>query len=339
MRKSLATAGSPEEADPAAGSGRSRERACSVARTINILSDAWAFLILREAFFGAANFEVFQSRLRIPRATLTDRLTKLVDRGIFRKVASAQDRRQQDYRLTKSGFDLYPTFIALMQFGDRWLGAGTPPLTLVHGACGHESRPRIACSECLQEVTARDVTYRDGPGAGSDAGAPGRSTRRASHDGRFLTGRPSSVARALQVIGDRWSFMVIREAFFGIRRYDEIQARLGIAPNILTDRLSRFVAHGVFARALYQENPRRYEYVLTPMGLDLYGPFIAMMAWGDRWLAGGRPPLILTHRACGRDFGPTVICDRCAAPIDAATMRYRLNYDPAPFGGPFEPGR
>lgn len=316
-----------------AGRRVNRERACSVARTINILSDAWAFLILREAFFGAQNFETFQARLQIPRATLTDRLTKLVACGIFRKVASSRDRRQQDYRLTKSGFDLYPSFIALMQFGDRWLCQDAPPLKLIHTACGHESRPRVACSECLEEVTTRDVAYRDGPGAGSETSPPGRSTRRASNDERFLTGRPSSVARALQVIGDRWSFMVVREAFFGARRYDAIQGALGIAPNILTDRLSRFVANGIFERVLYQENPRRFEYVLTPMGRDLYGPFIAMLAWGDRWLADGRPPLILRHRTCGKDFTALVVCDQCSQPINAAQMRYRTAYDPSVFGG------
>jgi DNA-binding HxlR family transcriptional regulator len=309
-----------------------RERNCSVARTLDIVSDAWAFLIIREAFFGTRTFEGFRSALGIPRATLTDRLRKLTRLAIFRQVATAIPNRSE-YRLTKMGFDLYPSFIALMQFGDAWLsGKKPPPLTLIHVTCDCDSHPMVACSNCHKKLTARDAEYRDGPGAGRSRAKRGRKTRRTSDGSRFLTGRPSSVSRTLQVIGDKWSFMVVREAFFGNRRYDKIQTKLEIAPNILTDRLSRLVAQGVFERRLYQSAPDRYEYVLTDMGRDLYGPFVAMLAWGDRWLSSGKPPLILTHKSCGHDFQAEVICDACRRPIIAADMKYRLTYDPKAFG-------
>src|SRR6202162_2942135 len=107
--------------EPAKGPSPARgERNCSVARTLDIVSDAWAFLIIREAFFGTQTFEAFRSALGIPRATLTDRLKKLTQLAIFRQVAPGLSQRKE-YRLTKMGFDLYPSFIALMQFGDRWL--------------------------------------------------------------------------------------------------------------------------------------------------------------------------------------------------------------------------
>ena len=313
---------------PETASDARAERNCSVARTLDIVSDAWAFLIIREAFFGTRTFEAFRSALDIPRATLTDRLRKLTRLQIFRQVA-AETGQRKEYRLTKMGFDLYPSFIALMQFGDRWLSDGKrPPLVLVHRVCGCESHPVVACSQCLTELKARDVQFRDGPGAGRRPAKPGRNTRRASDDSRFMRGRPSSVSRALEVIGDKWSFMVVREAFFGNRRYDKIQMELGIAPNILTDRLSRLVARGIFQRRLYQHAPERYEYLLTDMGRDLYGPFVAMLAWGDRWLARGKPPLLLRHSRCGQDFQASVICNECRKPIIAADMQYRLNYDP-----------
>ncbi|MGE0751440.1 MAG: winged helix-turn-helix transcriptional regulator [Variibacter sp.] len=309
------------------------ERNCSVARTLDIMSDAWAFLVIREAFFETRTFEGFRAALDIPRATLTDRLRKLTRQGIFRRVAPTKDARRKEYRLTKAGFDLYPSFIALMQFGDHWLAGGKkPPLTLIHNSCGCENHPIVACSACLEEAKPREVTYRDGPGAGRTQTRVGRNPRRSSDDSKFLVGRPSSVSRALQVIGDKWSFMVAREAFFGVRRYDQIQANLNIAPNILTDRLSRFVAKGIFRKRIYQKSPPRYEYVLTDKGRDLYGPFIAMLAWGDRWLSDGRPPLILTHKECGKDFHPLVICDRCRAPINAAAMSYKLNYNAKAYG-------
>ena len=304
------------------------ERTCSVARTLDIVSDAWAFLIIREAFFGTRTFEAFRSALDIPRATLTDRLRKLTRLQIFRQVA-AETGQRKEYRLTKMGFDLYPSFIALMQFGDRWLSVGKrPPLVLVHRACGCESHPVVACSQCLTALEARNVAFRDGPGAGRRPAKPGRNTRRASGDSRFMQGRPSSVSRAIEIIGDKWSFMVVREAFFGNRRYDKIQMELAIAANILTDRLSRLVARGIFHRRLYQRAPERHEYLLTNMGRDLYAPFVAMLAWGDRWLAKGKPPLLLHHTKCGHDFEAFVICRECRRPIVAADMQYRLNYDP-----------
>lgn len=308
------------------------ERNCSVARTLDIVSDAWAFLIIREAFFGTQTFEAFRSALGIPRATLTDRLKKLTQLGIFRQVAPGSSQRKE-YRLTKMGFDLYPSFIALMQFGDRWLSKGRPPpLTLIHMPCGCESHPVVSCSHCGESVGARDAKYRDGPGAGRSPTKPGRNTRRPSEGSKFVLGRPSSVSRALEIIGDKWSFMVVREGFFGNRRYDRILTELAIAPNILTDRLNRLVASGVFLRRQYQNSPERYEYLLTDMGRDLYGPFIAMLRWGDRWLSKGKPPLKLTHLKCGHDFQASVDCDRCKQPIVAADMRYRLTYDPKAFG-------
>jgi DNA-binding HxlR family transcriptional regulator len=308
------------------------EKNCSIARFLDIVSDAWSFLIIREAFFGTRTFEAFRSVLGIPRATLTDRLKKLTRLGIFHLAATGAAQRKE-YRLTTMGVDTYPSFMALMQFGDRWLSEGKPvPLTLIHMKCGCECHPVVACSHCGERIAARDVKYRDGPGAGRHPAKAGRNARRASDGSRFLLGRPSSVSRGVRIIGDKWTSMIIREAFFGNRRYDKFQTELAIAPNILTDRLSRLVANGVLYRRQYQSSPDRYEYLLTDMGRDLYGSVITMLHWGDRWLANGKPPLLLNHLACGHDFHAAVVCDHCKEPIAAADMRYRLTYDPKTFG-------
>jgi DNA-binding HxlR family transcriptional regulator len=318
------------------GTGRRiRERNCSIARTVGILSDAWTFLVIREAFFGARRFETFRSSLGLPRATLIERLRRLTEQGIFRQERYSETSQRVEYRLTRAGLELYPCFIALMQFGDRWLaGPKGPPLRLIHSPCGCKCKPIVACSACLEKVTADRVTYRDGPGAGFTHTTPAKRARRSSDPAQFERGRPSSVSRTLQVIGDRWSFLVIREAFLGTRRFDRLQSELNIASNILTDRLSRLVAIEIFERRRYQNQPERFEYRLTEMGKDLYGALIVMMAWGDRWLSRGGPPLILTHRDCGKDFTPVVICDRCRKPIESHAMRYQLNYDPKEFSTP-----
>ncbi|MBI3701631.1 MAG: helix-turn-helix transcriptional regulator [Afipia sp.] len=308
------------------------ERRCSIASTVGILSDAWAFLVIREAFFGSKRFEEFRSGLEITRATLTDRLRRLTHEGILREVSYSDTSSRVEYKLTKAGIDLYPTFMALMQFGDRWLESSkSGPLQLIHQGCNCVSKPIVTCSCCERRITAQDVTYIDGPGGGRVAADTPWRSRRTGDD--FMRGRPSSVSRSLEVIGDRWSFLIIREAFYGHTRFDQLQAELGIATNILTDRLARLVDRGVFRKQKYQSAPERFEYVLTPMGADLHGPLMMMMAWGDRWRANGRPPMLLHHKLCDENFTPVVACNRCGQPIDAFSMKYRMRYNPDKFGG------
>ncbi len=317
-----------EAPPPAPAASPALERNCSVGRAISILSDAWSFLVIRECLFGAKRFGQFQALLGLPRATLTERLTRLTEQGILKKVSYLAHPPRYEYRLTTMGLDLYPSMIAMLRFGDQWLkGVPQVPLRLIHRSCGCACEPIVACSACGEEVRAREVIYRDGPGAGMSPSSDLLRSRRSSDSEQYNRGRPSSVSRTLQIIGDRWTFKVSREAFLGARRFDEFEARLNISPNILTDRLNRLVEHGVFERRLYQKLPDRFEYRLTEMGLALYGPFIAILAWGDRWLANGKPPLILTHTACGHDFTPEVICDKCRKPIAAWEMSYERNYD------------
>lgn len=308
------------------------ERNCSVGRTIDVIGDGWSFMIIRECFFGARRFEEFRDVLGLPRTTLTERLRKLTRLGVLRQVVYCERPLRHEYRLTVAGLDLYPVMLAMMSFGDKWLSGGKPrPLHLLHTRCGKACKAIVACSECKTEIHGRRVMYRDGPGAGTSPVPADRISRRSADPTALERRRPSSVARTLQIIGDRWSFMVLRAGFFRIRRFDEMQNTLGIAPNILTDRLGRLVADAIFARVLYQTAPERYEYRFTDKGRDLFGSMLAMIRWGDKWLSNGKPPLKLTHIDCGKDFDPTVICDQCKQPLIAAEMRYMMNYsDPAP---------
>ncbi len=307
------------------------ERNCSITATVNILSDAWTFLVIREAFFGARRFEEFRTSLGITRATLTDRLRRLTREEIFREVSYSETSSRVEYKLTRSGIDLYPTFMAMMQFGDRWLDAKSGPLQLVHEDCGCVSKPFVSCSCCHEKLVCSEVTYLDGPGAGLSKSEPVRRSRRTSED--YMRGRPSSVSRALEIIGDRWAVLLLREAFLGARRFDQFEAELNIATNILTNRLARLVEQGVFKKKLYQTAPERFEYVLTPMGNELHGPLMMMMAWGDRWRSDGQAPMLVKHLACGKVTVPEVVCNRCGKPVLAYAMKYRMRYDPDRFGG------
>ena len=120
-----------------------------------------------------------------------------------------------------------------------------------------------------------------------------------------------SIARALEVIGDRWTILVLRDCFKGIRRFDEIRRDLDIARPVLADRLRRLVDHGVLEKRLYQERPNRYEYRLTQMGRELSPILVALMRWGDHYLAGeAGPPTLLVHKPCGHELLPGLLLRR-----------------------------
>lgn len=125
-----------------------------------------------------------------------------------------------------------------------------------------------------------------------------------------------SLARALSVVGDRWTLMVLREAFLRVRRFDDFQKRLGIARRVLTERLNHLVDHGVLEKVIYQETPLRHEYRLTEKGLGLYPALIGLVHWGDEHYAGeAGPPLLHRHRACGHDFRSVLTCSECGETV------------------------
>jgi DNA-binding HxlR family transcriptional regulator len=131
-----------------------------------------------------------------------------------------------------------------------------------------------------------------------------------------------SVARALEVLGDRWTMLVVRDAFAGVRRFDDFQRNLGVARNVLSDRLGRLVDEGVLMRHRYQERPDRFEYRLTAKGVDLWRSLVSLMKWGDRYYAPPEgPPRVVRHRDCGGDVGDNFTCERCGAQVDARDVR------------------
>jgi DNA-binding HxlR family transcriptional regulator len=123
------------------------------------------------------------------------------------------------------------------------------------------------------------------------------------------------VASTLEVIGERWTLLVIRDIFLGIRRFDDIQRDLGVARNVLQDRLEGLVEHGIVVRRQYQERPVRCEYRLTGKGGDLWPVLVSLLQWGDRHAITGERPMILRHRGCGGELDDRRRCTACGADI------------------------
>jgi DNA-binding HxlR family transcriptional regulator len=126
-----------------------------------------------------------------------------------------------------------------------------------------------------------------------------------------------SVARALEVVGERWTLLVIRDAFLGRRRFSEFEASLGVSKKVLAERLERLVDEGVLERRRYQERPERFEYRLTDKGRGLWKVLAHLMQWGDEHYASeeGRPRL-LVHRGCGGEADDRLHCARCGAALE-----------------------
>ena len=124
-----------------------------------------------------------------------------------------------------------------------------------------------------------------------------------------------SIARTLGVIGDRWTFLVIRDAFLGVRRFDDFQRSLGCARNVLAERLNRLVEAGILRRKRYQDHPPRYEYRLTRKGVDLWPVTVSLLKWGDRYLAEAGPPRLILHKDCDGEIDERLHCSRCGAEL------------------------
>jgi len=132
----------------------------------------------------------------------------------------------------------------------------------------------------------------------------------------------SPIAKALEVIGERWSLLIVRDVMNGRRRFDQLQKGLGIARNVLSARLQRLVDEDILERRAYQQSPERYEYFLTEKGLELWPSLMALLGWGDRHSPTPQgPPLLIFHKECGGPVSDRGICRRCGKVLDARDAR------------------
>jgi DNA-binding HxlR family transcriptional regulator len=132
-----------------------------------------------------------------------------------------------------------------------------------------------------------------------------------------------SVAQCLEVIGEWWTMLIIRDAFLGVRRFDDFQTRLGISRNILTRRLAGLVDAGVLDKVRYQDRPERFEYRLTDKGRDLWPILTTMREWGDKWSAPGGVPVEIVHGPCGEVLHLDPTCTACGEHVDRRDLHVR----------------
>lgn len=140
---------------------------------------------------------------------------------------------------------------------------------------------------------------------------------------RTYESQQCSVARALEVIGERWTILILRDAFLGVRRFDDFQRSLGVARNVLHTRLARLVEEGLLERRRYHERPERFEYRLTERGRDVWPVLVTLMKWGDRHFADHGPPRLVLHDRCGGELTDRCTCERCGGDLTARDVTVR----------------
>ncbi len=135
------------------------QRPAAVRRALEVFRDPWSFAVLQEAFFGVHRFDEFQRNLAISRSVLAKRLAHLVDHGVLDRRQYQERPDRYEYRLSQRGREMYPIFVALQSWGERWLGEDGEPLRLKHRTCGKTTQPRLTCDACGEPVRPEDIAY------------------------------------------------------------------------------------------------------------------------------------------------------------------------------------
>ena len=297
-----------------------------VAKAFALIGDAWTQLILREAFYGVRRFSVWRERLGVPRSVLTDRLQRLVQAGILEMRPSRESARQE-YRLTPMGLDLFGVAVMQGQWERVWARSALQEryaIAFYDRDSGRRILPAVLDRPGGRPATLERVTWEAGPNL-APIEAPSSRRRRVQP---IETDRPI-IDRSVEIMGDYWSWAVLAAAYFRLRRFDEIHGALGLATNILADRLNRLVLYSVLEKRPYQQAPLRFEYRLTQAGKDLYPVVLAMHGWAERWLCEGETPLKLVDRDTGERITPVVADLETGQPLDARRLRWEVEAAPA----------
>jgi DNA-binding HxlR family transcriptional regulator len=138
-----------------------------------------------------------------------------------------------------------------------------------------------------------------------------------------IASNDDTITAVAALVGDRWSVLVVRDVFRGLRRFEELRDDLGVSRAVLSARLRKLTAAGVLAKVQYQDRPVRHEYRLTPMGVELSPVLVALLHWGDRWLGSGDPTAVLVHAPCGTEFEQAFWCPTCRTTFGPAAVRAR----------------
>jgi DNA-binding HxlR family transcriptional regulator len=291
-------------------------RTCSIWRSLEIVGDKPSLLLLESYWLGTRRFSAFQKQTGLLKTVVSDRLAKLVAAGCFEKVLYSERPKRFEYRGTQKFYDLYPIALSMLHWEQKW-GAtdGKIQLSLVHKNCGQITQPHAVCGDCKIEVDARDVSWSEGPGVGLMPAEYSRRRRKETSVNAIKTPLFDEIA---DLIGDRWSTLIMRSVFTNLNSYQDICEDTAMATNVLAERLTRLCATGFLQK-------KDATYRLTEKGRGIYPILLALMEWGDKWYADPEgPPLILTHKPCGNALKSAIICPQCGENVTKGDIRFEF---------------
>ncbi len=290
----------------------------TTARSLAVLADSWTLLILQRAFLGVRRYAEWRDALGISESVLAGRLRDLTEAGLLETHPYRDGgRTRAEYRLTAAGRDVWALLVSIWSWERRWVPREVPLPDLLHadGAGGeHACDVVLVCGGCGKGVTARDTTAeRLLPDFGEFA--PRLHPRRTR--GPLPADPLSTFPGASEVIGDRWGTVLVAGAMIGVRTFADFSRELDVSPDVLSDRLRRFVALGILT-----STPAGYR--LTDKGLATFPILARFVAWGDRWFGpAGHPRAVrITHRSCGAELDPQLACSVCGEVTRGSTGRF-----------------
>ncbi len=302
----------------------------SMATGLDVIGDRWALLILRDAFLGRSRFEEFRQYTGASKTTLTRRLASLLEADVLYKRPYSSSGKRFEYKLTEKGAGLFFASLLCWQWESEWsvTGAHQLPARLFHSKCGHALQPRAVCHHCQTDFHMGDVEWSPFTAQIDNQLEEIQSFNRR----RVRTSLPKekqdlALSKVSDLIGDRWTLLLLIALFFGLKRYDEFLKQLNIASNILIDRLNLLLSEEVLTRSQYQENPPRSEYRLTAKGESLYLLVMSIRQWVIDWLPQSEAAEQLTHNYCDQTLVVDVVCGHCGEKPAINDVEFLKNLD------------
>lgn len=284
-----------------------------MAAGLDTIGDRWVLLILRDVFLGRSRFEELRQHTGASRTTLTRRLTALLAADVLYKRTYSTTGNRYEYKLTEKGLALFSSSLLSWQWELEWSENSSEvlPTTLFHNNCKHVLTPRAVCRHCHEALQVNDVQWPEFNSELSQAVEAKTFSKRRVRSSTQSGQEDLSLATVSDLIGDRWTLLLLICAFIGIKRYDEFLKKLNIATNILTSRLNLLVEVDIFQRNTYQENPPRNEYLLTQKGRSLFPLVMTMRQWVVDFLPKPNINERLIHKKCGKALTVEVLCGGC----------------------------
>jgi DNA-binding HxlR family transcriptional regulator len=290
----------------------------AIGQALLAVGDQWTLLILQRAFLKhTRRFADWRDELGMSESVLAGRLREMVAGELLKPAPYRNGRTRFEYWLTDKAVDLWPLLISIWSWERAWVERPHPLPSLVHLECGQDSDVELGCAQCGHApVDSRDTTMtRAQTTTFAHVSAP-RLHRKTVRDVSFDS--LSYLPATMEILGDRWSTVVLAAAFMRLRRFSEFEAKLKPPPSVLSDRLRRFTELDVF----YQSGP---EYRLTVKGQAFFGVYTFLVDWAQRWYTGPPDTMIsINHETCGQSLIPYLRCTSCLEPMSRKAIKFEI---------------